>query len=155
APVATVLYHLNQVLGVVALGALGLAARALAGSRGEAAAIWLLAATSFGTLELACGYVDVYPAVVALLALYLWTALLAAREELHPVWPLTIAALGPFWYEGLLLLAPSAAVLAALVATRPHGLRALALSAVVALAATGAATLPVYGAPFAWRLFTA
>jgi hypothetical protein len=153
APVAVVIYHVNEALGVVALTALALAARALAATRGEAVAIWLLAATTFGTLELAAGYVDVYPTVIALLALYLWTALRAARGELHPVWPLTIAALGPFWYEGLLLIGPSAALLVVLVACRPRGLRVLAVSLGVAFAAAGAATLPDYGAAFAWRVF--
>jgi hypothetical protein len=149
--VAAMIYRANQVLGVLALGALALAARALARTRGEAAAVWLLAVTSLGVLETATGYVDVYPTALAFTSLYLWTAVRAVRGELHPAWALGIAALGPFSYEGLLLLGPSAALVTIVAASGPGGRRRVALALAVAVVCAGAATLPVYGALFAWR----
>ena len=74
----------------MALAALAGCARRLGRTRGEVVAITLLAWSAFGVLQLAIGYVDVYPTVLALMALYLWAALGALDGTLHPVW-----ALGP------------------------------------------------------------
>ncbi len=134
----------------VALAALAGAARQLGRTRGEALAITLLASTAFGVLQLGLGYIDVYPIPLAATALYVWTGLRAVRGTGHPAWPFAIAAVGPFWYVGLVLLAPSLVVLAALALRRPGEGRRLALAVGVAVLAAGAATLPATGRPFAW-----
>lgn len=148
--VADTVLRLNALFGAVALAALAGAARTLGDSRGEAIAIALLVWTTFGVLEISAGYLDVYPAALAMLSLYLWTALRALRGEIHSAWPFALAALAPFWYEGLAIVAPSTLVLAWCIARRPRGLRELALALAVALAVAGLATVPGYGVPFAW-----
>jgi len=141
---------ISSLLATVALLALAGAARRLGRTRGEATAITLLAWSAFGTLQLAFGYLDVYPLALAATALYLWTGLGAIQGDTHPAWPLAIAALGPFFYIGLVLLAPSALVIAREAVRRPAGWRRLAAGGALALAAAGAATLPGFGRPFAW-----
>ncbi|MGH7894741.1 MAG: hypothetical protein ACREQL_08735 [Candidatus Binatia bacterium] len=152
-PVITVAFGANLAFGVIALTALAGAARALAATRGEAIAITLLTWTTFGVLQLSSGYLDVYPAALAVLSLYLWVTLRVLRGETHPAWSLGLAAVAPFWYEGLALIAPSALVVAWVVARRPGGRRTLGIALAVAIAAGGVSTLPIYGAPFAWRAF--
>jgi len=111
-----------------------------------------LSASAFGVLQLGIGYVDVYPLALAMTALYLWTALRTIQAGGHPVWPLLLVAVGPFWYIGLALLAPSALVVVA-VAARTSGPRRVVGAATVALLAAGMATLPGLGRPFAWATF--
>jgi len=101
------------------------------------------------------GYLDVYPFALAVTALYLWTALGALAGDVHPGWPLVIAFLAPFFYIGLVLLVPSTFVIALAAARRPAGGARLALGLLAAVAAAGAATLPGFGAPFAWAAFVA
>jgi hypothetical protein len=113
----------------------------------------LIVCSAFGTLQTSIGYVDVYPFAVVVTALFFWTALRALLRGGHVAWPIAIAALGPFVYLGLVLLAPSAAVLLLLTLRRPGGpRRALAAVAAGALVA-GAATLPLDGRPFDWFWF--
>ncbi len=139
----------------VALVALAGAARRLGRTRGEAGAIALVAWTAFGVAQLVPGYLDVYPFALAVTALYLWTALGALAGDVHPGWPLVIAFLAPFFYIGLVLLVPSTVVIALAAARRPAGGARLALGLLAAVAAAGAATLPGFGAPFAWAAFVA
>src|SRR5262249_25136151 len=103
--------------------------------------------------QLAFGFIDVYPMALALMAVYLASAVASLCDDLHPAWPALVLAVGPFFYVGLVLLAPSALVVALAVVRRPGGLRQLCVAAAVAVGAAGAATLPGYGLPFAWRAF--
>lgn len=151
--VADTVLRLNALFGAVALAALAGAARTLADSRGEAIAITLLVWSTFGVLEISAGYLDVYPAALMVLSLYLWTALRALRAEIHPAWSFALAALGPFWYEGLAIIGPSTVILAWQVAIRPRGRRDLLVALAVALGVAGLATVPGYGVPFAWLAF--
>ncbi len=139
----------------VALVALAGAARRLGRTRGEAVAITLLGWSAFGTAQLVPGYLDVYPFALAVTALYLCTALGALAGDVHPGWPLALAFVAPFFYIGLVLLLPSTAVIALSAARRPEARAPLALGLLAAVAAAGAATLPGFGAPFAWRAFVA
>ena len=139
----------------VALVALAGVARRLGRTRGEAGAITLLAWSAFGTAQLVPGYLDVYPFALAVTALYLCTALGALAGDVHPGWPLALAFVAPFFYIGLVLLLPSTAVIALSAARRPEARAPLALGLLAAVAAAGAATLPGFGAPFAWRAFVA
>src|SRR5436190_413949 len=82
-------------------------------------------------------------------------ALVALAGAAHPGWPLVIAFLAPFFYIGLVLLVPSTVVIALAAARRPAGGARLALGLLGAVAAAGAATLPGFGAPFAWAAFVA
>jgi len=145
----------NALFGAASLLLLGGCARRLARTRGETAAIALLAWTAFGTFQLCIGYLEVYPAELLATTLYLWLALQTIDGELHPAWPVVVAALAPFWYVTLVLLAPSLVVIAVVELRRPRGLGRLALSAILALAAAGAATLPFLGRPFAWATLAA
>lgn len=144
---------LNGLLAGTALVALAGAARRLGRSVGEAAAITALAWTAFGTLQLALGYVDVYPVELAFVALHLWAGAAALAGKRHPAWAVALAAAGPFFYVGLVLLAPSAVVLAWFGGPSAERRRRLAVCALVAVAAAGVATVPVHGVPFAWPAF--
>ena len=139
----------------VALVALAAAARRLGRTRGEVVAITLLAWTAFGTAQLVPGYLDIYPFALAVTALYLVTALGSLAGDVHPGWPLTIAFVAPFFYIGLALLLPSTAVIVVALARRPGRRGRLALGLLLAVGAAGAATLPGFGAPFAWGAFVA
>src|SRR5213592_444235 len=138
-----------------ALVALAGAARRLGRTRGEAGAIALVAWTAFGTAQLVPGYLDVYPFALAVTALYLCTALGALAGDVHPGWPLALAFVAPFFYIGLVLLLPSTVVIALSAGRRAEGRAPLALGLLAAVAAAGAATLPGFGAPFAWCAFVA
>jgi len=139
----------------VALVALAGAARRLGRTRGEAGAITLLAWSAFGTAQLVPGYLDVYPFALAVTALYLCTALGALAGDVHPGWPLALEFVAPFFYIGLVLLLPSTVAIALSAGRRAEGRAPLALGLLAAVAAAGAATLPGFGAPFAWRAFVA
>jgi len=141
----------NALLGAVALTALAGCARLLSRTRGEAAALTLLVWTSFGVLQISVGYLDIYPVPMAMTALYLWLALRVLVGRTHIVWPLLIVGLGPFFYIGAVLLAPSMVLLAYHVARRPGGLRRLLVSGLITLAAMAAATIPGHGRPLAWH----
>lgn len=121
----------------------------LARSRREAAAIVLLAWTGLGSLQIAIGYVDIYPLVQVLVALYLWTALRYLDGDGSVAWPLVVAALGPCFYIGLVLLAPSAIVLLWL-AWQRRQVAGVLLAAGTALLLAGLATVPAFGSPFAF-----
>jgi hypothetical protein len=143
----------NTLLATAALLALAGAARRLGRTRGEVAAIGLLAWSAFGTLQLAIGYVDVYPFALAATAVYLWLGLAALAGERHPAWPFVAAAVGPIFYEGLVLLAPSLTVVAWTAGRRPGGGRRLGAAALAAALAAGLATVPRFGRPFAWAAY--
>ncbi|HWP65492.1 MAG TPA: hypothetical protein VNO26_06240 [Candidatus Limnocylindria bacterium] len=140
---------MNGVVSAWALAALAAAARTLGRTRGEAIAIAALCWTAFGVLQLAFGYVDVYPTALCLLAVYLWLGSGVLVGNRHPVWATVVAAIAPFFYVGLVLLAPSCLVLL-WVSGRRRGWRVVAEAGGAALLAAGAATVPGYGMPFAW-----
>jgi len=145
----------NAAFSAVALLALAGAARRLGQSRREAAAITLLGWSAFGILQLVMGYTDIYPFPLAVTAVYCWLALGVIAGEVHPLWPSLVAVLAPFWYVGLVLLAPSLLVVVVEAGRGAHGSLRLAVAAVVALAAAGLATVPGFGRPFAWGAFLA
>lgn len=144
---------LNGLLAAAALAALAGAARRLGRTTGEALAITALAWTAFGTVQLALGYLDVYPVALAFVALHLWLGSAALAGERHPLWAVALAAAGPFFYVGLVLLAPSACVLAWLAGPAETRRRRLAECLAVAAVVAGVATVPVHDAPFAWGAF--
>jgi hypothetical protein len=141
---------MDALLGTASLLALAGCARRLGRSRGEVTAITLLAWSAFGTLQLCIGYLEVYPAELFATTLYLWLALRTIDGDLHPAWPVVAAALAPFWYVSLILLAPSLAVIAVHQLRQRGGFRRLAVAAVLAIVAAGSATIPAFGRPFAW-----
>lgn len=116
----------------------------------EVAAIVLLVWTGLGSLQLALGYVDIYPLVQLFVALYLWTALRYLDGDGSIVWPLLVAVVGPCFYIGLILLAPSLLV-PLYAAYRRSDLAPVALAVCVAPLIVGLATVPTFGAPFALR----
>lgn len=138
---------LNALATAAALLAMVGCARLLARERREALAIALLACSAFGTLQLAFGYIDVYPVAQAAFALFAWTALRFVEGRGAALWPLAIAAVAPLWYVGLVLLAPAALVVAWLAASRPGGVRNLVPAAVAALVLLALGTLPLAGLP--------
>ena len=149
------LRSMDALLTTGALLALVACAHRLGRTRGEVAAIALLAWTAFGTFQLGIGYLEVYPAELAATALFVWLGLRSVDGDIHPAWPVVVAALAPFWYVTLILLAPALAVIAWLELRRPGGFGRLALSAVLAIAAAGLATVPGIGRPFAWSTLVA
>ena len=88
---------------------------------------------------------------LALAALYCWLGLESIARDLHPAWPVALAAIGTFVYVGLVLLVPSASIVLGCALRRPGGGRRVAVAVAAAVAVAGAATLPVFGAPFAWQ----
>jgi hypothetical protein len=150
---ATIIRSFSSVTSAIGLVALTGSARRLATTRGEAVAIALLVWTAFGTIQLAIGYLDVYPVALAVTGLFVWTALGTLQGDVHPLWPLTIAALGPFWYEGLVLLGPATVVVGIVALRRPGGVRRVAVGLATALFVAGLATVPRFGRPFAWLTF--
>ncbi len=151
----SVIHVANGVLATVAFVALVLSVRRLTRTRGEAAAATALCSTAFGTLQLAMGYSDIYPFPLAVTAVYCATALGALAGDVHPAWPLAIAALAPFWYVALVLLLPSVLIVVFESLRRPRGLASMAVAGAVALGLAGLATVPGFGQPFAWRAFLA
>jgi hypothetical protein len=145
----------NAAWSSLALCALAGCARLLARDRREQILVAALACTAFGTLEVAIGYLDVYPVAVAGTALFFWAALRALRGEAHLGWALAIAAVAPFFYIGLVLVWPSAAIALAAVARDPRRRREAASAVAAAVVVAGAATLPLRGLPFDWLGFLA
>ncbi len=145
----------NGVFSAIALVALAGAARRLGRTRGEAIVITLLTVSAYGVAQLLMGYLDIYPTALAWTAVYLWTAFAALDGAMHPAVPLVIVTLAPFWYIGLVQLAPSAAVVVLVELRRTGGMRRLAIAAACALAVAGLATVPWFGRPFAWGTFFA
>src|SRR5262249_25571971 len=143
---------MNGVVSAWGLAALAAAARTLARTRGEAIAMIALTWTAFGTLQLAIGYVDVYPTALCLTAMYLWLGSGVLVRDHHPAWAIAVAAIGPFFYVGVVLLGPSCLVLL-WVAWQRRGWRPVIEAVVVGIVVAGLATLPGYGAPFAWLRF--
>jgi len=114
----------------------------------EVVAIVVLVWTGLGTLQLAFGYVDIYPLVQLLVALYLWTAIRYLDGDGSVFWPLVVAVARPCFYIGLILLGPSVLVL--LFSTwQRRDLNAVSLALCVALTLAGLATMPMFGTVFA------
>lgn len=115
----------------------------------EQAAIVLLTWSALGSLQLVFGYVDIYPVVQLFVALYLWTAIRYLDGDGSVTWPLLVAAAGPWFYIGLILLGPSVLVL--LHAAYERGQIAPVLRAVaLAILLAGLATVPAFGRMFAF-----
>jgi hypothetical protein len=148
----TVVRTMNCLVAAWGLAALAASGRALGRTEGEAAALTAVAWTSFGVLQLALGYVDVYPTALCWTALYLWAGSAVLLRDRHPLWPAAAAAAAPFFYVGLVLVAPSCLVVLWVVARR-HGPRRVLEALAVAIVLAGLATWPGYGMPFAWRAF--
>lgn len=139
----------NVLLGTISLLALAGCARSLTKTRGEALALTLLVWTSFGVLQIAWGYLDIYPVPLAATSVYLWLALRTLEGRTGLLWPLLVVGLGPFLYIGLILLAPSALFLA-FDTYRRHGMRAVVTPLLLTLALMVLATIPAHGRPLAW-----
>jgi hypothetical protein len=139
---------LNASMTAIACGAVVGSARLLARDRREALTIAVLVLTAFGNLQLALGYIDVYPIPQAATALFVWTALRALRGDGSVFWPLAIAAIGPLVYVGLLLLSPAALVLSIAIALEAGGIRRLARAAPGVIVLLGVGTLPLHGRPW-------
>jgi hypothetical protein len=148
----TVVRAMNCMVAAGALAALAAASRTLGRTEGEAAALTAVVWTSFGVLQLVLGYVDVYPTALCWTALYLWAGSAVLLRDRHPLWPMAVAAVAPFFYVGLVLLAPSCLVVLG-VAARRHGSRRALEALAVAVVLAGLATWPGYGMPFAWQPF--
>jgi hypothetical protein len=144
---------LNGVLVGIGLVALAGAARLLGRTVRDAVAMTAVAWTAFGTAQLALGYVDVYPIALAIVALHLWAGAAALAGRRSAAWAVAAAAVGPFFYVGLVLLVPSACVVAWYGGPEETRLRRLAGCAAVGLVLAGVATMPVEGSPFAWWAF--
>jgi len=140
---------------LAAVGLLGLAcvAREIARTRGEAAVVALLAASAFGTLQIAVGYIDIYPLALGIIGAYLAFAAFELRRGSGLYACAALAATAPFVYIGLTWMVPSLLVVGFFAGRRDGGARRVALGAVVAVAAAGLATVPRYGLPFQWLAF--
>jgi len=139
----------NALLGAVALCALAGTARLLSRTRGEAIALTALVWSSFGVLQMSVGYLDIYPVPLATTGVYLWLAFRVLDGRTPLLWPLLIVFVGPFFYIGMILLAPSALFLAFAVFRR-DGFHAVWVPCAISLAAAIFATVPGHGRPLAW-----
>ena len=145
------------------LGLLGIAAavRELVTTRAEAIALFALVATSFGVLQIAVGYVDIYPVALFFTGMWLALALRTIRRGLHPVFPAMLLGAAPFFYIGLVLLWPSALAIAwaevrrADAASHRRARARLGVAAAGAIGTAALSTLPAYGRIAAWRDFLA
>jgi hypothetical protein len=140
----------NVLLASAALAALAACAHRLGERREEQLAIGALVFGAFGVLQISLAYPDVYPAPLAVTALYCWLGLAAIDGERHPFWPLAIAAIGPFVYLGASILAPSLLAVVAAELRRDGGVKRIGWSVLGAVFLAGLATWPFYGWPFAW-----
>jgi len=155
APMQPLVGATNGALAAIGMLGLAVAVRKIALDRREAFAITALTWSAFGTLQISIGYLEIYPLALALLGIYVALAAGALRGDASLVGCAVVAALAPFFYIGLALLAPSTLVLAVVVARREGGVKRVAIAAGAGIVAAGAATLPVYGIPFAWHAFAA
>ena len=140
----------NVLLGAVALTAFAGCARLLAKTRGEAIALTLLVWSSFGVLQISVGYLDIYPVPLAVTGIYLWLAFRVLEGRTQILWPLLIVGVGPFFYIGLILLAPSALFLLFDRVRRDSGIQHVWRPCLLTLAAAIFATVPGHGYPLAW-----
>lgn len=116
----------------------------------EVGFLLLLAWTAFGNLQISIWYVDIYPIVQLLLVLCVWTSYRVLVEEAHPVWPFVVVAISPFFYVGMILMAPALLAVVLVCLRRTNGIRQLAVSSGVAILVAGCATIPGFGRPFAF-----
>jgi hypothetical protein len=139
------------------VGLLGLiaAAREIAQTRGEAFALSAIVLSAFGTAQIAIGYLEVYPLALALVGSYIGFAARSLQRGDGLATCAAIVAIGPFFYIGLALLAPSAIVLGLLHLRREGGGRRVVRATVIGVLVAAAATVPHYGVPFAWAAFAA
>lgn len=152
---ATAVRGLNTFLAWLGLLALAATARRLATTRGEAIAITALVWSALGVCQLLIAYLDVYPAALLIQSIYLWTSCRALDGGGRVTWPIAIAMISPFFYVGLVLLAPSAALLALTALRTRSGRRDLVAGMALGVLAAGAATVPGFGRPFAWSAYAA
>ncbi len=141
---------MNALLGAVALTAFAGSARLLSKTRGEAIALTLLVWSSFAVLQMSIGYLDIYPVPLAVSAVYVWLALRVLEQRTQLLWPLLIVGVGPFFYIGLILLAPSAIFLVFDVVRRDRGFRHVWRPMLLTAACAVFATVPGHGYPLAW-----
>lgn len=140
----------NVLVGTVAMMAFAGCARHLSTTRREAAALTALVWSSFGVLQISVGYLDIYPVPLAVTGVYLWLAF-RVLEGKSSLWgPLLIVAVGPFFYIGMILLAPPILFLVYDVIRRDRSLRRVWPPAVASLAAAACATIVGHGRPLAW-----
>jgi hypothetical protein len=150
---AAFLKLLNALLTAGTIVCTAAIARRLGETVRAAAAVFLLVWTAFGTVQLALGYVDVYPLVQLLVALYVWTALRFLQDNGSLAWPVASACVAPFFYVVLIVLSPSLLLLAALAWRSPGGLRRIALASAGGAALASIATVPRFGRPAAFATF--
>jgi len=150
---ASVILLMSAVYGTVTYLALAASARRLVRTRGEALALTLLSCSAFGVVQMSFGVSNSRSVALAIVSVFCWTAFRALDRAGSAMWPFVIGISGPFWYNGLILVAPSVVVLAAELLRRPGGRRQVVVGIVAGLACAGLATVPVYGAPFAWATF--
>lgn len=140
----------NALLGAIAMMGFAGCARRLADTRGEAIALVALVWSSFGVLQISVGYLDIYPVPLAATGLYLWLAF-RVLEGRSTLWgPFLIVGLGPFFYIGLILLAPPTIFLVYDVVRRDGNLRRVWPPAMFTLLGAVLATYAGHGRPLAW-----
>jgi len=150
-----VIVLLSGVFGGLALVAIVVTAELVSRSRAMAIGVASLVVTSFGVAQVALGYNDVYPVPLFGVALYLLLAVRAMAGRGSPAWAIAWAGVAPFVYLGLVLIVPSAGVLAFDHWRRERSLRPLVIGAAAAVVLAGLATIPRFGVPFAWSGFLA
>lgn len=141
---------LNATFTGAAYAAMALAALRLSRWRFDRIVIVAFAFLAFGNAQLGLWYKDVYPVLQFFMAAFLWTSLRAVDGDGSPAWPLSLAAIGPFFHPGLILLAPPAGLLAIDGLRRPFTRRGTILGATMAILCAGLATIPGWGVPFAF-----
>lgn len=140
----------NALLGAIAMMGFAGCARRLGETRGEVIALIALVWSSFGVLQISVGYLDIYPVPLAATGVYLWLAF-RVLEGRSSLWgPFLIVGLGPFFYIGLILMAPPTIFLVYDVVRRDRSLRRVWLPALVTLVAAVCSTYAGHGRPLAW-----
>ncbi len=150
---ASLILVMSAVYGTITQLALVASARRLARTRSDALAIAVLSCTAFGVVQMCFGVANSRSVALAMLSVFCWTALRVVDGAGSALWPFLIGIVGIFWYNGLVLLAPSLVVLAAELLRRPGGRSELARAVATSVLAAGLATVPTYGAAFAWAPF--
>ena len=125
-------------------------ARRLTRNLAETFMVAVLAWTAFGNLQLSLYYMDIYPTAQFITALFLWTTFRFLEGRGDPAWPILVAMLSPFFYVGMVLLAPAAAVVVLLAAARPRGIRYVLGCLAAGMLLAGLLTWPGFGYPFAF-----